>query len=35
MLRRAVLGLSRAARPLSTMASQTPVEDAIREKVTN
>lgn len=34
MLRRSALGLARAAcRPFSSMASQTPVEDAIREKV--
>ncbi|GAB1310266.1 BolA domain UV induced protein Uvi31 [Madurella fahalii] len=35
MLRRAAFGLARATRrPLSTMASQTPVEDTIREKIT-
>lgn len=33
MLRRAASGLARAARPFSTMASQTPVEDVIRQKV--
>jgi hypothetical protein len=33
MLRRAAFGLSRAIRPLSTMLSPTPMEDAIREKV--
>ena len=36
MLRRSALSLARvAARPYSAMASQTPVEDTIREKVTS
>ncbi|KAL2023647.1 hypothetical protein VTK56DRAFT_1804 [Thermocarpiscus australiensis] len=34
MLRRAAFGLARVTRPLSTMTSQTPIEDAIREKIT-
>ncbi|KAM0509947.1 hypothetical protein D7B24_008020 [Verticillium nonalfalfae] len=34
MLRRYALGFSSAARPLSTMSSTTPLEDAIRSKLT-
>ncbi|KAH8883857.1 bola domain-containing protein [Thozetella sp. PMI_491] len=34
MLRRITLGLSRPGRPFATMASQTPVEDTIRDKLT-
>jgi hypothetical protein len=33
MIRRTAFGLARAARPYSTMASQTPLADVIRQKV--